>query len=89
MKAYIHVFLKPAVLDPQGQAITGALHNLGFAEVKAARQGKMIEVEIDETGLNDAQIADQLEAMCDKLLANPVIEDYEIHFSLDDVSAVA
>jgi phosphoribosylformylglycinamidine synthase PurS subunit len=87
MKAYIHVFLKPAVLDPQGQAITGALHNLGFEGVKGARQGKMIEVEIDEIGLSDEQVADQLEAMCDKLLANPVIEDYEIHFSLDDVAA--
>ena len=87
MKAYVHVFLKPAVLDPQGHAITAALHNLGFAEVQGARHGKMIEVEIDETGLSDEQIADKLEAMCDKLHANPVIEDYEIHFSLDDVAA--
>ena len=87
MKAYIHVFLKPAVLDPQGQAISGALHNLGFDEVKTARQGKMIEVELDDTNLNDDQIADKLESMCEKLLANPVIEDYEIHYSLDDIAA--
>jgi len=87
MTAYIHVFLKPAVLDPQGQAITGALHNLGFDQVKSARQGKMIEVEIDDAGLDDEQIADKLQSMCDKLLANPVIEDYEIHFSLDDIAA--
>lgn len=87
MKAYVHVFLKPAVLDPQGQAITDALHNLGYAEVSGARQGKMIEVELDDTGLTASQIATKLEAMCDKLLANPVIEDYEIHFSREDIVA--
>ena len=87
MTAYIHVFLKPAVLDPQGQAITGALHNLGFAEVSGARQGKMIEVEIDDSGLTEEQVADKLEAMCADLLANPVIEDYEIHFSKDTIAA--
>lgn len=87
MKAFIHVYLKPAVLDPQGQAITGALHNLGFAEVAGARQGKLIEVELDDSTLSEAEVADKLEKMCDELLANPVIEDYEIHFSREDIAA--
>jgi phosphoribosylformylglycinamidine synthase len=87
MKAFIHVYLKPAVLDPQGQAITGALHNLGFAEVAGARQGKLIEVELDDSALSEAEVADKLEKMCDELLANPVIEDYEIHFSREDIAA--
>lgn len=87
MKAYIHVYLKPAVLDPQGQAITGALHNLGFAEVAGARQGKLIEVELDDATLSETEIADKLEKMCEELLANPVIEDYEIHFTREDIAA--
>jgi phosphoribosylformylglycinamidine synthase len=87
MKAFIHVYLKPAVLDPQGQAITGALHNMGFAEVSGARQGKLIEVELDDSALSESEIADKLEKMCDELLANPVIEDYEIHFSREDIAA--
>jgi phosphoribosylformylglycinamidine synthase PurS subunit len=73
MKAIIHVSLKKAILDPQGRAIASALKSMGFPEVEDARQSKVIELQLnapaDETRLRD---------MCDKLLANPVIEDYRI-----------
>ena len=76
MKARVHVTLKPGVLDPQGKAIGAALHNLGFAGVGEVRQGKYIEIELDE---NDrARARASLEAMCEKLLANTVIENYRI-----------
>jgi phosphoribosylformylglycinamidine synthase subunit PurS len=73
MKVRIHITLKPGVLDPQGKAIHHALEGLGFAGVKDARQGKLIELDLaDQT--SDADI----EAMCQKLLANTVIENYRI-----------
>ena len=73
MKARVHIMLKKGVLDPQGKAIGQALHGLGFAEVGEVRQGKVIE--LDFAGEADKKrIAD----MCEKLLANPVIEDYSI-----------
>ena len=76
MKATVHVTLKKGVLDPQGKAIGHALHNLGFDEVGDVRQGKVIEIEVpDDTD------EDRVRAMCDKLLANPVIEDYSIEIS--------
>lgn len=76
MKAKIHVYLKPGVLDPQGAAVAGALHNLGYDEVASARQGKLIE--LDLTG-DDADAAKtRVEEMCQKLLSNPVIESYSI-----------
>lgn len=76
MKAKVHITLKHGVLDPQGKAIEGALHGLGFAEVGDVRQGKVIELEIDET--DEAKAREQVEAMCQKLLANPVMENYAI-----------
>ncbi len=73
MKVKVHVTLKPGVLDPQGKAIEHALTGLGFAGVEGARVGKVIELELaDDTG--DADV----EAMCRKLLANTVIENYRI-----------
>lgn len=72
MKAIVTVMLKNGVLDPQGKAITGALHGLGFDEVDGARQGKVIELDLQNA--ND----DRLKEMCEKLLSNPVIEDYSI-----------
>lgn len=73
MKAVIHVTLRKAILDPQGKAIAQALQNMGYEEVVDARQGKVIELEL-------AGEADRvrLQEMCDKLLANPVVEDYSI-----------
>ena len=76
MKARIFVTLKPGVLDPQGKAIEGALSSLGFVGVTGVRQGKVFDVELAETDRAKAEAA--LKAMCDKLLANTVIEDYTI-----------
>ncbi len=76
MKLRIFVTLKPGVLDPQGKAIAQALHNLGFSGVNSARQGKLIELELDET--DAAAARKDIEAMCKKLLANTVIESYTI-----------
>ena len=76
MKARVHVTLKQGVLDPQGKAIAHALGSLGFEGVNEVRQGKYIELELDETDPDRAR--DQVESMCDKLLANTVIEDYAV-----------
>ncbi|HVO13831.1 MAG TPA: phosphoribosylformylglycinamidine synthase subunit PurS [Alphaproteobacteria bacterium] len=76
MKARIHITLKSGVLDPQGKAIAHALGSLGFAGVGDVRQGKYIEIELDETDRTKAQRT--VEAMCTKLLANTVIENYAI-----------
>lgn len=76
MKAKIHVTLKNGVLDPQGKAVGHALDALGFSGVNDVRQGKYIEVELTETDFDKAR--DSVDAMCRKLLANTVIENYEI-----------
>lgn len=73
-KAIITVTLKESVLDPQGVAVKGSLHSLGFADVADVRIGKWMEVLIDEQERSAAE--SQVEAMCEKLLANPVIENY-------------
>ncbi|MFQ5958761.1 MAG: phosphoribosylformylglycinamidine synthase subunit PurS [Alphaproteobacteria bacterium] len=79
MKARVHVTLKDGVLDPQGKAIAQALGRLGFAGVNEVRQGKYIEIDLDETDRARAQTA--VEAMCAKLLANAVIENYAIELA--------
>ena len=76
MKARITITLKPGVLDPQGKAIEGALHALGFDGVDGVRQGKFIEVEVTENDPERARA--EIERMCEQLLANPVIETFEI-----------
>jgi len=76
MKARIHVTLKNGVLDPQGKAIEHSLANLGFMGVEAARQGKYIELDLAHSN-RDTAMAD-VEAMCKKLIANTVIENYTI-----------
>ena len=76
MKARVHVTLKPGVLDPQGKAIAGALVSLGFDGIGEIRQGKVIDLEID--GADQAEAREKVDAMCRKLLANTVIEDYAI-----------
>ena len=76
MKARVTVTLKTGVLDPQGKAIEGALASLGFAGVAGVRQGKVFDIELAETDLARAETA--LKAMCDKLLANTVIENYHL-----------
>ncbi len=74
VKARIWVTLKTGVLDPQGKAIAGALSALGFDGVNDVRQGKYIEIELDETDRASAQA--KVERMCAELLANTVIENY-------------
>ena len=76
MKARVHVMLKNGVLDPQGEAVRHALGSLGFDGVEKVRQGKVIELELAET--DAAQARDSVTAMCEKLLANTVIESYDI-----------
>ena len=76
MKATIYISLKNGVLDPQGEAIENALGQLGFDGVDSVRQGKMIELELTDTDANQAR--GRLQEMCEKLLANTVIENYDI-----------
>jgi phosphoribosylformylglycinamidine synthase PurS subunit len=76
MKARVFVTLKHGVLDPQGKAIGNALNGLGFPQVGEVRQGKLIELEIAESDAEKAKA--DIKAMCEKLLANTVIEKYEI-----------
>ena len=79
MKAKIHVTLKPGVLDPQGKAVQHALGSLGFSGVNDVRQGKFIELELDQTDETKARA--ELDDMCRQLLANTVIENYSIEIS--------
>ena len=81
MKAVIRIDLKDGVLDPQGKAVAHALNTLGFDAVTDARQGKIIELDLDMTDRNAAE--DAAKAMCEKLLANTVIERYSIQIIQD------
>ncbi|WP_417515600.1 phosphoribosylformylglycinamidine synthase subunit PurS [Minwuia sp.] len=76
MQARIFVTLKNGVLDPQGKAVNTALNSLGHDRVQSVRQGKLFEVELDETDRSRAEA--DLKVMCEKLLANTVIENYSI-----------
>ncbi|NTT85022.1 phosphoribosylformylglycinamidine synthase subunit PurS [Tabrizicola fusiformis] len=76
MKARVTVMLKTGVLDVQGEAVRHALGTLGFAGVQGVRQGKVIELDLTETDAAAAEAA--VKAMCDKLLANTVIESYRV-----------
>jgi len=79
VKAKVYVTLKNGVLDPQGKAIEHALGSLGFDGIDDVRQGKVIELDLTES--NEAKARTQIEAMCEKLLANTVIENYEIEIA--------
>jgi len=68
----VYVTLKPSLLDSAGRTVAGALQKLGYSELEEVRIGKMIELKVDSYD------ADRVKEMCDKLLANPVIEDYRI-----------
>ncbi len=76
MRARVTVTLKTGVLDPQGQAITGSLKSLGFTGVDAVRQGKVFDLDLGATDPAAARLS--LAAMCEKLIANTVIENYAI-----------
>ncbi|SPH18105.1 Phosphoribosylformylglycinamidine synthase subunit PurS [Defluviimonas aquaemixtae] len=79
MKARVHVMLKDGVLDPQGEAVRHALGTLGFSGVEAVRQGKVIELDLAATDKAAAEV--EVKAMCEKLLANTVIEKYSIEIA--------
>ena len=76
MKARVTVMLKSGILDPQGEAVKHALNSLGDDQVKSIRQGKVIEINLDETSVSKAKKS--IEKMCEKLLANTVVENYDI-----------
>ena len=76
MKADVNIALRSGVLDPAGKAVEHALNSLGFSGVSNVRIGKQIVLDIDESDKNKAK--EQLKVMCEELLANTVIEDYEI-----------
>ena len=76
MKARVTITLKPGVLDPQGKAIEGALAHLGFDNVASARQGKVIDLELNASDEKAAH--DEVQRMCEALLANTVVERYDI-----------
>ncbi len=75
MRATVLVRPKPGILDPQGEAVGSALGHLGF-EVKDARVGKVIDLDVDAADAADAK--EKVEQMCEQLLANPLIESYEV-----------
>ncbi|MDR9485423.1 MULTISPECIES: phosphoribosylformylglycinamidine synthase subunit PurS [Sediminimonas] len=79
MKARVHVMLKSGVLDPQGEAVRHALGSLGFDGVEGVRQGKVIELDLAESDATRAEA--QVREMCEKLLANTVIESYTIELT--------
>ena len=78
MKARVAIRLRPDVLDPQGKAIGQALGTLGFSGVDNVRQGKLIELDVEASDAAGAKA--QVKAMCERLLANPVIEDYRVEW---------
>lgn len=76
MKAVVHVTLKKGVFDPQGKTIANALGSLGFDGVESVRQGKFLELELSDSDADTAKA--RIAEMCEQLLANTVIEDYDI-----------
>lgn len=75
MKVRVTVLYKKGVLDPQGKTILGSLHQLGYKEVSDVRAGKVLELTLPKTA--KAQLEKKVREMCDKLLTNPIIEDYQ------------
>ena len=79
MRVKIYVSLKSGVLDPQGKAIERSLHTLGYDEVREVRAGKYIELELDAVSAEAAEL--RIREICDRLLTNPVIEDFRFEIS--------
>jgi phosphoribosylformylglycinamidine synthase len=75
-KVKVEVKLKPVVLDPQGKTILTALHNLGYDEVEETRVGKLIELKVMDS--DSERVMERVKEMCKSLLANPIIEDFDI-----------
>jgi phosphoribosylformylglycinamidine synthase len=86
-RVVVDVMPKPEILDPQGKAVLGALPRLGFSGVADVRQGKRFELEVDGE-VTDAVLA-EVHQMAEKLLSNPVIEDFEVHVEAHSVAEVA
>ncbi len=84
-RAKVYITYKAGVVDPQGVTIRGALVSLGFQEVQEVRMGKFIELELE--GSSSDQLRSRLQSMCERLLANPIIEDFR--FELDGEAAGA
>ncbi|WP_072622107.1 phosphoribosylformylglycinamidine synthase subunit PurS [Spirulina major] len=82
-QARIYVTLRPSVLDPAGVAVCSGLHQLGYEAVESVRIGKYIEVALD--AVDQGEASQQLDQMCDRLLANPVIENYR--FELNELAS--
>ena len=80
MKAIVHIALKSGVLDPQGKAVADSLTRMGYKEVEAARIGKVIELDLED-GLSADKAEARVKEMCEKLLANTVIESYRVEFA--------
>jgi len=76
LKATVHVFLKPGVLDVQGKAVESALHGLGWADAAHVRVGRTLEFEVGDTDKSAAEA--KVRDMCERLLANTVIESYRV-----------
>jgi len=81
MKVTVYVRLKGEVLDPQGDAVKRALGTLGFEGVQSVRVGKLVEMQVDDAQAKAPDFESKLKKMSDEMLANPVIEDYEIRLS--------
>lgn len=79
MRAKVTVYPRKEILDPQGKAICNALHRVGFGEVSEVRAGKSFEIEIE--AVDEVTAGARLREMCDKLLSNPIVEDYEVELS--------
>ncbi len=78
-QAKVYITLKESILDPQGTAVKGALENLKYQNIPELRIGKYIQLQIDETDLSRAE--SQLKEMCEKILSNPIIENYSYDLS--------
>lgn len=81
MRVKIFISLKTGVLDPQGKTIERSLHSLGYSEVQDVRVGKYLELHLEASSADSAAV--RIREMCDKLLANPVIEDYRFEIGSD------
>ena len=82
MKARVSVKLKPAILDPQGKAVHHSLLQLGFNEIKSVRIGKLVELEVDDS--DPSQLHSRIEELSGKLLANPLMETFDIEYDDND-----
>ena len=80
MKAVVTIELKPSVLDPQGKAIQHSLSSLGFAGVEDVRVGKLFKISLADSGQSRADVESQVRQMCERLLANTVIENFSYTF---------